>query len=159
MRVKLRISSAGKLNKAYGFTYVMVLLTLVVISVSAQVMHVLSSRVMQRENENELLFRGEAYMQAIASYYHAVPERPEYPRRLSDLENDPRFLLKRHIRRLYDEPISGEWKLLTNGEGRIVGVASASAAQPVKIGHFPEHFSEFSDASHYYDWQFVFHPG
>jgi type II secretory pathway pseudopilin PulG len=153
------MSSVGRLSKHGGFTYVMVLLTLVLIAISVQVMHVLTSRVTQRENENELLFRGDAYIQAIASYYHAVPGRPEYPRRLSDLENDPRFLLKRHIRRLYDEPVSGEWNLLTNAEGEIIGVASFSMLPPLKIGNFPKHFDEFTDSQHYSDWQFVFRPG
>lgn len=137
----------------------MVLLTLVVISISVQVMQVLNSSVVQRENESELLFRGEAYIQAIASYYHAIPGRPEYPRRLADLEKDPRFLFKRHIRTLYGEPISGEWRLLTNAEGRVVGVASSSASRPLKSGNFSERFSEFSDAQHYHDWQFIFRPG
>jgi hypothetical protein len=119
----------------------------------------LSSQLVLREKESELLFRGEAYRQAIASYYYAIPSRPELPRRLADLEKDPRFLLKRHIRHLYPEPMAGEWRLLTDGQGRVVGVASTSAQMPLKTANFPMQFSEFEAAAQYSEWRFVFQPG
>lgn len=156
--VKRQISIAGKANKQCGFSYIVVLLLIIIVSISAQVASTLSSTLIQREKEQELLFRGNAYVQAIKSYYYAIPNKPSYPSRLSDLENDPRFLHKPHIRKLYKEPITGKWSLITNRDGRISGVVSSSLKQPIKTHNFSKKYKEFENSKHYSDWRFLFSP-
>lgn len=153
-----RISSAGKWNEQRGFSYVIVLVAIVVVTISAQVVTPAVSRIIRSDKEQELLFRGQAYLKAIESYYRSVPQNPAYPRHLSDLEKDPRFLLKRHIRQLYSEPFAEEWRLLTNSDGKIVGVASSSLHTPIKSDNFPIEFSAFTATEHYADWEFIYTP-
>lgn len=152
------ILSAGKWSEQNGFSYVMVLVVVIVVSIAAQVVSLPLSRITRSEKERELLFRGQAYLQAIKSYYQTVPGNPAYPRFLSDLEKDPRFLLKRHIRQLYVEPFTGEWILLRNSYGGIVGVASSSMEAPLKIENFPSQLNTFAGAERYADWEFIYMP-
>lgn len=155
---KRKTLSAGRRSEQQGFSYVIVLVAIVVISIAAQVITPTASRIARSEKEQELLFRGEAYLQAIASYYQAVPERPAYPRYLSDLEKDPRFLLKRHIRMLYDEPFTKEWRVLRDGDGGIIGIASSSQDAPLKTDNFPKELNSFVGAERYSDWEFIYSP-
>lgn len=114
----------------------------------------------RRDKEKELLFAGEQYRQAIASYYDRSPGDPQYPPRLVDLLLDPRFPMPvRHLRRLYVDPMSsdGGWEVIRR-DGRIVGVASRSSQSPIKIGDFPPEQAAFAGAGRYADWQFV-HKG
>lgn len=114
----------------------------------------------RREKEKELLFIGEEYRQAIASYYDNSPGDPQYPAQLADLLQDPRFPMPvRHLRRLYPDPLSsdGEWREIRRQE-RIVGIASASVAVPIKIADFPPEQVDFTGATRYTDWQFI-HSG
>lgn len=154
----LRTSLAGKMTKENGFSYIIVLASIIIVSISVQVATELNSRITRSEKETQLLFRGAAYLQAIASYHNAVPERPAYPQQLSDLEKDPRFLLKRHIRQLYPEPFAGEWRLLRDKGGGIIGVASPSHEAPLKVSNFAGKFVEFSNAKSYSDWEFIHIP-
>jgi hypothetical protein len=115
----------------------------------------------QRERERALLWVGEQYRQAIASYHAASPGSvPTYPARLQDLLQDPRYPQpRRHLRRLYPDPITGssEWALLKapgTGAG-IVGVASLSAAAPLKRHGFAPAQAGFEAAESYAGWRFV----
>lgn len=157
-RVKRRISSAGRWNNQCGFSYAIVLVAVVVVTIAAQVVTPAASRLVRSEKEQELLFRGQAYLKAIESYHQSVPGSPAYPRYLSDLEKDPRFLLKRHIRQLYSEPFAGEWRLLVNSDGTIIGVASSSMDAPIKTDNFPMELSAFTATEHYADWEFIYTP-
>jgi hypothetical protein len=135
-----------------------VLVAVVVMTVAAQVATTLSSQLVRRETEEELLFRGMAYRDAIGSYYAAVPERPEYPRSLSDLLSDPRFPQRRHIRQLYADPTGGEWRLILTERGRVMGVASAAAHLPVKKAHFPKAVAHFTQTERLNEWEFLYVP-
>lgn len=113
-----------------------------------------------REKEKELLFIGEEYRQAIASYYDNSPGDPQYPAQLADLLHDPRFPMPvRHLRRLYPDPLGsdGKWREIRRQE-RIVGVASSATGQPIKIADFPPEQVDFTGATRYTDWQFI-HSG
>lgn len=154
--MKTATSSAGKRSK--GFTYPVVLVAVVVMTVAAQVATTLTSQIVRRETEEELLFRGMAYRDAIGSYYAAVPERPEYPRSLSDLLSDPRFPQRRHIRQLYADPTGDEWRLVLTERGRIMGVASTAVHSPLKRAHFPKEVAHFAEAKRLSEWEFLYVP-
>jgi type II secretory pathway pseudopilin PulG len=142
-----------------GFTYVMVLVAIVVIGILVEVATLLTSRTAQAEREAELLYRGQAYQRAIKSYYAAGKS---FPRSLDDLLKDPRSASKRHIRALYPDPVakgeSKDWLLIRARDGGIAGVASASKDEPMKKANFPKDFEKFEAAKTYSDWVFEYVP-
>lgn len=104
----------------------------------------------RREREAELVWRGEAFRQAIESYA-SVPVaegQARLPTRLEDLLEDRRSgTLQRHLRRIWPDPITGQtrWGLVLVGDG-VAGVHSLSTASPLTA---PEGVERY-DA-----WQFV----
>lgn len=149
---------SGKHQK--GITFLAVLFSIAISGIALAGTGALWQMETRREKEKELLFAGEEYRRAIASYYDNSPGDPQYPVRLADLLLDPRFPMPvRHLRRLYQEPISpdGEWQLIRQ-QGRIAGVASPSSAPPIKVAGFPPEQAEFEHAVRYADWQFI-HSG
>ncbi|WDY60110.1 type II secretion system protein [Pseudomonas sp. PSKL.D1] len=149
-------SQSGK--ACAGFTYLGVLLLIAVSSVALAASGTVWSSVTQREKERQLLWVGGQYAQALRSYYRASPGLAQYPQDLADLLEDNRFpQARRHIRRLYPDPITGsdDWGLLRAIDGRITGVHSKSDATPFKRGNFDTQWSGFEGLEHYSDWQFV----
>ncbi|MBF8745190.1 MULTISPECIES: type II secretion system protein [Pseudomonas putida group] len=141
-----------------GFTYLGVLLLIAVSSVALAASGTLWSSVAQREHERQLLWVGGQYAQALRSYYRASPGLAQYPQELTDLLVDNRFPeARRHIRRLYPDPITGsdEWGVVRAIDGRITGVHSRSDATPFKRSGFDSQWSGFEGLEHYSDWQFV----
>ena len=116
----------------------------------------------QREKEKELLFIGEQYAMAIASYYESTPGGVrQFPASLNDLLQDHRFPgVRRHLRKLYADPVTGggEWGLVRQ-EGRITGVYSLSPERPLKKAGFPPAWAAFVSAGSYSAWQFIYAPG
>lgn len=146
-----------------GFTYVMVLVAVVVLGILAEAATEMTSRVVQADREAELLFRGQAYRDAIKSYYESGRGAKTYPRTLEDLTKDPRTASsKRHIRALYPDPMAkGEkkdWTLIRAPDGGIGGVASSSKAEPLKKANFPKEFEKFAGTKSYSEWIFEFKP-
>lgn len=113
----------------------------------------------KREKERQLLFVGEEFRQAIVSYYDNSPQGArQFPLKLEDLLRDQRFpVIKRHLRRIYQDPMTGtrDWGLMREG-GRIVGIYSQSQAVPLKTAGFSEEQEVFAKAESYRDWQFVY---
>lgn len=140
-----------------GFTFLGLLFAVAIASLALAGTGVLWHFEGRREKEKELLFVGEAYRRAIASYYDASPgTTKEYPKRLEDLLLDSRFPMPvRHLRRLYRDPMSGDnnWKL-TLVQERITGVASRSGDQPIKVAGFSAEQAGFEQARSYADWRF-----
>lgn len=149
-----------------GFTYVMILVAVVLVGIAAEAATLMTSRLAQAERERELLFRGQAYIAAIRSYYEAGTGTKSFPRAISDLVKDPRFPSKHHIRQLYADPMttltekgSGqEWLLVRAADGGIQGVASRSTNEPLKKVHFPKTLTMFEDAKSYREWIFQYVP-
>ncbi len=113
----------------------------------------------QREREEELLFVGEQYRKAIASYRSLVPpgSSPALPRSLEDLVSDERFPRPvHHLRRLYPDPITGkhDWDLVRQGD-RIIGVRSSSTRTPLKVANFPSSLQHFEGQATYAQWVFA----
>ena len=122
----------------------------------------LTSHALQREKERDLLFVGNEYRKAIASYYRGTPGAiKRYPQSLDDLLEDRRYPTPvRHLRRHYRDPLTGgpEWGLLRAPEGGIRGIHSLSQEPPVKSGGFAYRDRAFNGAGTYADWQFI-HAG
>jgi hypothetical protein len=118
---------------------------------------------LQREKEQQLLFVGKQFRQAIASYYENSPGlAKQFPKGLDDLLEDRRLpFIRRHLRKIFYDPFTGstEWGLIKDAGGGITGVYSKSDDKPVKRANFGEQFAQFEDKEHYSDWQFVYAPG
>ncbi|MDR0279538.1 MAG: type II secretion system protein [Paucimonas sp.] len=144
-------------GKADGFTYLGVLLLIMLMGAALAGAGEVWSIVAQRERERQLLWVGTQYAQALRSYYRASPGLAQYPKSLDDLVQDDRFpSAMHHIRQLYPDPVGGgDWTLQRGFDGRITGIASASTRTPLKQADFPSQWSDFNGMSHYTDWQFV----
>lgn len=141
-----------------GVTLMVLLVAVVVLGLSAGIAGTTWKAIMQQAREEQLLFSGDQYRRAIDSYYAAGTEGVgSYPLKLEDLLRDPRFPGKvRHLRRLYPDPMTGgDWELITDPGGRILGVRSTSTASPFKTDGFPEIYVKFENAKTYRDWEFL----
>lgn len=148
----------AKINKSDGFTYVMVLVAVVVVGLLAGVGHGLTSRIMQTDREAELIFRGLAYKNAIKRYHTT---HQAFPRALEDLLKDPQRAHKRYLRVLYPDPMAKgeqEWTLVRAADGGISGVASSGTDAPLKQANFPKEMESFAGAQSYSDWVFEYVP-
>ena len=116
------------------------------------------SALMQREREDELLWRGQQYRQAIASYYGV--KQGMYPASLEDLIKDPRSPgTVRHLRRLYLDPMTGkEWELVKDPAEKLIGVRSTSDLAPFRQAGFPKGLEALEGKTRYSEWEFVFVP-
>lgn len=151
-------------QKEDGFTYIMVLLSIVVIGISLAAVGRYSSFANKRDKEEELLFRGDQYVMAIDTYFRSAHGGANiYPKRLEDLIKDPMGLkAKRYLRKLYVDPMTSkaDWVLiLEEKSGRIKGVKSRSNEAPLKTEGFPERYKDFSGKGSYSEWAFVHVPG
>jgi type II secretory pathway pseudopilin PulG len=149
-------------GRQQGFAYVAVLILVATLGAVGAAFGELTSHAAQRERETELLFVGNEYRKAIASYYERTPGAiTRYPRTLEDLLEDRRFPVPvRHLRRLYRDPITGgaDWGLVKSPDGFIMGVHSLSQEPPIKSGGFAYRDRAFNGAGTYADWQFI-HAG
>jgi type II secretory pathway pseudopilin PulG len=144
-----------------GFTYLGILLAVAILGVMLAAAGTVWTTAARRDREVELLFVGEAYRAAIESYYRHGSAAGQLPRELADLVEDRGALvLKRHLRRLYVDPMTGrlDWEIVRTPDGGILGIHSSSHGVPLKRANFPPGESEFADAGCYCNWQFVFNP-
>jgi hypothetical protein len=123
-----------------------------------------------REKEEQLLFVGTEFRQAIGRYYELTPSGPkQYPQSLEDLLLDRRFPRPvRHLRKIYADPLSGksEWGLVLE-QGRVIGVYSEADGVPMRrIGVNSLGVSGIpaggdlaaSDVLSYSSWRFIYRP-
>jgi type II secretory pathway pseudopilin PulG len=111
-----------------------------------------------RDKEQQLIWTGLQFRDAISSYVKNSPGGAQYPRRLGDLLEDPRFPnVRRHLRQIYRDPFTGEanWGLVKNGD-LIIGVYSLAPGAPIKKAGFAAGLESFAEASSYGDWKFVY---
>lgn len=151
---------AGCGARQAGYTYVGVLLIVAFFGLMLASAGEVWRTSAQREKEAELLFVGNQFRMAIASYQRASSGAPELPRTLEDLLEDRRLItVRRHLRRIYPDPMTGkpDWVLIKSGD-RIMGVHSRSDGRPFKTAGFDEHDADFEKASTYREWRFA-HAG
>lgn len=139
-----------------GFGYLLVLFALASIGLllagAGQVWHTTA----QREKEAELLFIGNQFRLALASYHGPAPDGvARFPVRLEELLEDHRFPVpRRHLRQIYRDPITGsaKWGLVKSGEA-IVGVHSLSDGATLKTA-FDGRDAGLAGTSRYDQWVF-----
>ena len=155
-----RVHGASAGCNPRGFTYIGLLAILVIIGISMGAAGKYWQNVVARDKEEELLFRGDQYRRAIELYYYAIPGRPQYPRTVDDLLQDPRsFAGKRYLRRKYKDPVTGEdfvaVEVMDQTGKHIIGVHSPSDKTPLKQANFPDEYQSFLGKTKYSDWLFV----
>lgn len=141
-----------------GYTYLMLLFAVAAMGLVAAGTAELWSTLAQREREQELLFVGNQYREALRRYQEAVPDAAQrHPLRLEDLLLDTRLpTLRRHLRQIHADPMTGQtdWVLLRQGE-RIVGLHSRAAGRPLKQHGFERRDEGFAGAASYAAWRFT----
>jgi type II secretory pathway pseudopilin PulG len=152
--------SAGRGEQ--GFTLAGALIAIGVLGAGLAAYGEIASHAAQREKEQELLFVGHQFRQAIGAYYEGTPGAVKrFPQKLEDLLQDSRLPVpRRHLRKLYADPMTGkpEWSLVAAPEGGIMGVHSLSVAAPIKSGGFLARDRALAEAEHYSDWRFIHTP-
>jgi type II secretory pathway pseudopilin PulG len=150
-----------------GFTYVALLVAIVIIGISLGAAGKYWSHVMQREREEELLFRGDQYRLAIERYYVANCPKSAgpclqsiLPQSIENLLSDDRFpQAKRHLRQHFKDPMTGEdFELVKDPLNRIAGVFSKSEKTPFKTTGFPDQYTSFEGKTAYNEWKFIYTP-
>ena len=146
-----------------GFTFLGLLMIVAIMGVGLLAVGEVWHSARQREKEQELLFVGNQFRQAIKSYYlHTPAGHQRYPATLEDLLKDPRYpSTQRYLRKIYPDPISGstEWGILINSTNKaIIGVYSKSEETPIKQGNFRLRDKGFEGKTKYADWLFTYVP-
>ena len=145
-----------------GYTYATVLLAVAVIGVGLAGAGVVWRHAAQRDKEQELLFIGNQFRRAIASYYERTPGAVKrYPAKLEELLQDPRYPgTQRHLRKIYADPMTGKtgWGLIAAPDGGIMGIHSLSDAPTIKISSFLPRDRSFEGTSRYSEWRFFYQP-
>jgi type II secretory pathway pseudopilin PulG len=146
-------------SRQRGFTYIGLLFAVVIMGLMLTVVGRVWRSTVQHDREAQLLWVGHAYRMAISSYFAAGHR---YPAKLEDLLTDDRFPVpKRHLRKLYPDPMTGkaDWTLLLSpDQSGIQGVASRSQDAPVKRDGFERVDAPFKDSDCYCQWKFVYVP-
>lgn len=152
-----------RVSREGGFTYfgllAIILIMGIVLASAGEVWHV----ALKREKEQELLFVGNQFRQAIKAYYEHTPlQAQRYPARLEDLLSDPRYpSTQRYLRKIYIDPVNGspKWGLIKAASGEILGVHSLSRSEPMKKDNFRNVDKIFEGKTKYSDWVFMYVPG
>ena len=140
----------------HGFTYIGLLFAIAIVGITLATVGVVWSTQARREREAQLLFVGNQYRQAIGRYLQAGGV---YPQSLDELVEDKRVPMpRRFLRRLYPDPMTGaaDWELVQGADGGIMGVASSSQQQPIKVAGFRHVDAAFEKADCYCSWKFIY---
>ena len=144
-----------------GVTYLAVLFFVAASSTMLAATGTIWSHERQRQKEQELLWIGTQFRDAIALYYYRTPGAVKrYPDKLEDLLEDKRHLsTQRYLRKIFHDPMTGkpDWALIPAPGGGIMGVHSRSDLTPIKKDNFPLPLAALTGASRYAEWKFVFH--
>jgi type II secretory pathway pseudopilin PulG len=145
-----------------GFTYLGILFAIAMLGIVMAVTGSLYSMQKARALEQDLLWIGHQYRQAIASYYRYSPQgQRAYPKSLDELLADQRSgEIRHHLRRLYPDPMTGQvdWETESTPDGGIVGVYSRSQRRPIKRSGFDADDAFFENSECYCDWRFLYLP-
>ncbi|MEI8168777.1 MAG: type II secretion system protein [Rhodoferax sp.] len=146
-------------GKNQGFVYIGLLIGLTVIGVGLSAVSEVWYQSRQREREEDLLFIGNQFRQAITRYYIESPKGSlRFPMRMEDLLQDDRSVdkSKRFLRKIYPDPMTGkmEWGEIRLASGQLVGVHSLSTEAPLKVAEFSAQNKDLADKTRYSEWDF-----
>jgi type II secretory pathway pseudopilin PulG len=146
-----------------GVTYLAVLMLVAISAVVVVGQGAFSAVDGQRGREDELIFVGGQFRQAIARYYEGTPGPVKrYPESLDELLLDRRFEpAARHLRRIYADPITSSlhWGVVYAPEGGVMGVYSLSTARPMRQSGFAQGEIGFAGKAKYSEWVFLYQGG
>jgi type II secretory pathway pseudopilin PulG len=154
MQIYLAPSNQGE----RGFSYIMLMIAIVVMGVAMSVAARQWKTMVQRELEADLLAKGIEIQNALALYSASkkagrVMPGEVYPQTLADLTRLP----KPFLRKAYLDPVGhGEWEVVRAPTGGIMGVRSRSKSKPIRQRNFPLAVRHFEGKPTYYDWVFQF---
>ncbi|MBH0176546.1 MAG: type II secretion system protein [Nitrospira sp.] len=154
----MRIHSTSTKQGERGFSYIMLMIAIVVMGVAMSVAARQWKVMVQREQEADLLAKGIEIQNALALYSATkkagrVMPGEVYPQTLAELTKQP----KPFLRKVYLDPVGrAEWDLLRAPTGGIMGVRSKSRSKPIKQRAFPLVVRHFEGKPTYYDWVFQF---
>jgi len=159
---RLRQSQLNLPRKIGGFTFLGLMMVVVIMGIGLMAVSEVWHNAAVREKEQQLLFVGDQFQQAIEAYYVNSPNKQQpYPLSLEDLLKDPRYpTTQRYLRKIFVDPITGSanWGLLRNAGGGIVGVYSLSEEAPIKQSNFRLKYQGFEGKTKYSDWVFMYAP-
>lgn len=162
MRPGKHVPALSLLHRQRGFTLIAVLAALFILALSTQWVMGYVSQQAQREREDRLLRIGQAYIQAIGSYYELSPGNVKrWPRTMEELTEDKRFIgIKRHLREVYNDPVtrSSGWGIILSPDGGIAGVHSLSDMRPLRSAAIEMGTFTLPAADRYSGWRFVYQP-
>ena len=140
-----------------GFTLIGLAVIIAIMGIVLMTVSRVYSTMVKRDMEEELLFRGDEIKDAIDEYFK---RGSVYPRNFEELLKDPRGATqRRYLRKLYKDPITnGEWDIIQDKAGRVLGVRSKSDKEPLKKGNFPEEYKTFEGKTTYSEWEFLSKP-
>jgi type II secretory pathway pseudopilin PulG len=149
-------------RRSQGAVLLAVLVFILIGTLAAGSMVVSYQQALKRDKEEQLLFAGDQIRRAILAYYNVIPPggARSLPSSLDALVEDRRFATPlHHLRRIYPDPMTGtaDWDVVKSGDG-IIGVRSASNAEPLKKKGFAGVYSKFEDTRAYSDWTFAITP-
>lgn len=142
-----------------GFSYIGLLILVAVMGVTLAATGELWQTTRKRDKEEELLFVGNQFRNAIRHYYNQAGAVTRFPTSLADLLKDPRSpSTRRYLRKIYVDPMTGstDWGLVKGPSGEIYGVYSRSEEEPMKRANFRVADAAFEGRKRYADWQFVY---
>ena len=148
----------------YGYTYLFVLLAVMLMGIMQGMVGSSWQQIMQREREAELLFRGMQIQAAISRWHQPALGAQQHVgtplNDLKDLLQDPRSPARvRYLRKLYRDPITNQdWTVIRDPVRGIVGVASSSRDAVIKKENFPDQLQLFAGSQRYDQWQFIYRP-
>ena len=148
------------MKRQQGFTYLSLVILLAIMGLVGAAALKVDALLARAAAEQELLEAGAAFSAALDSYAAATPQgQPPQPPTLQDLLKDTRFPnVRRHLRKIFVDPISGkaEWGITYLGDKvGVIGIYSLSQAQPLKLANFDARFQNFENKTHYAEWKFV----
>ncbi len=134
--------------KESGMTYIGLLFAIVLIGIATTALTPMWSTMVQRDKEEELLFRLGEFRRAIAKYRQ---DHGRYPKKLEDLlEDKTQLQVRRYLRRIYPDPMTAatDWKLeiLVDQTGKIEGIQDLhSRSQDEGFRDIPDKGKRYSD--------------
>ena len=127
----------ARLKKEAGFTFVWLLLALVVLGLGSQQVFVSVAREELSAKTRQQARLLKIYNDALQAYYLASPgTEKRFPMELQELLLDQRMIqTTRHLRKLYADPLqpglapTQAWGLIRNGKGQISGIYAIEQGQ------------------------------